>query len=97
MVSLASLPLELVYWPLYGLAPLVLFHLVPWLRDPLRQRNIPGPFIAQFSDCWLALAAYKGKRSETVHRAHIKYGKSALANRLSPEFPLSDLQALSSE
>jgi len=69
-----SLNLEPIYWPLYGLVPLVLLHLVPWLHDPLRQRDIPGPPIAQFTDWWLALAAYKGKRSETVHRAHIKYG-----------------------
>ena len=89
LASLATLPLEPVYWPLYGLAPLVLFHLVPWLHDPLRQRDIPGPFIAQFSDWWLALAAYKGRRSDVVHRAHMKYGKSAPANRLPPRLSLS--------
>ena len=88
LASLAALPLEPVYWPLYGLAPLVLFHLVPWLHDPLRQRDIPGPFIAQFSDWWLALAAYKGKRSDVVHKAHMKYGKSAPANRFSPRLSL---------
>jgi benzoate 4-monooxygenase len=81
---MAPLPLEPIYWPLYGPALLFLFHLVPWLRDPLGQRNIPGPIFAQFSDWWLALAAYKGKRSETVHRAHVKYGKPALAIRLFP-------------
>lgn len=78
---MVSLPLEPSYWPLYGLALIVLFYAVPWLHDPLRQRGIPGPFVAHFSDWWLALAAYKGKRSETVHRAHMKYGKPALANR----------------
>jgi len=75
-------PFGPIYWPLYGLVLPVLFHIVPWLYDPLGQRDIPGPFIAQFSDWWLGLAAYRGKRSETVHRAHRKYGKPALANLL---------------
>ena len=92
---MASFPLKPIYWPLYGLALPVLFHLVPWLYDPLGQRDIPGPFIAKFSDWWLALAAYRGKRSETVHMAHRKYGKPALADRLL-QFPLLDLQAPSS-
>ena len=81
---MASSPLKPIYWPLYGLVLPVLFHLVPWLHDPLRQRDIPGPFIAQFSDWWLALAAYRGKRSETVHGAHRKYGKPALCRPLAP-------------
>ena len=91
---MASSLLKPLYWPLYGLALPVLLHLVPWLYDPLRQRDIPGPFIAQFSDWWLALAAYRGKRSETVHMAHRKYGKPVLADRML-QFPF-DLQAQSS-
>src|SRR5258708_14868361 len=90
MAALAS-PLEPIYWPLYGLAPLVLFHLVPWLRDPFGQRDIAGPFIAQFSYCWLALSACKGKRIEVLHRAHMKYAEPALANRLPPVSSWFDL------
>lgn len=66
--------------PLCALAVVVLVHLVPWMLDPFQQRALPGPWLAQFSDLWLAYHAYKGKRSEAVHAAHLRYGDKISRN-----------------
>ncbi|EJU01598.1 cytochrome P450 monooxygenase pc-bph [Dacryopinax primogenitus] len=62
-----------------GLAVLLLVasHLVPWVADPFgyRKKHIPGPFLAQLSDVWLARVAAQGHRSEIIHGLHQKYGK----------------------
>ena len=53
---------------------LVLYHLVPYALDTHRLRGYPGPFLAKFSDFWLALLSRGGHRSEKVHELHEKYG-----------------------
>lgn len=52
----------------------ILAHLVPYFLDPFKQRRIPGPFLARFSDFWLGWIASQGHRSEVVHELHQKYG-----------------------
>ncbi|KAJ7598951.1 cytochrome P450 monooxygenase [Mycena floridula] len=52
----------------------VLVHLIPYVLDPHGIRAIPGPFLAKFSDIWLAVVSRRGHRSETVHKLHQKYG-----------------------
>ena len=64
--------------PFYALLAIpvcvILAHLVPWLADSHRIRDIPGPRIAKFSDAWLGYWAAQGKRSEHVHKIHKQYG-----------------------
>ncbi|KAK0476264.1 cytochrome P450 monooxygenase [Armillaria luteobubalina] len=52
----------------------VLVYLVPYLVDSHSLRSSPGPFIAKFSDAWLAYVTYNEHRSEVVHDLHMKYG-----------------------
>ncbi|KAK0493478.1 cytochrome P450 monooxygenase [Armillaria luteobubalina] len=52
----------------------ILVYLVPYLADSHSLRSYPGPFIAKFSDAWLAYVTYKEHRSEVIHNLHIKYG-----------------------
>ncbi|KAK0493480.1 cytochrome P450 monooxygenase [Armillaria luteobubalina] len=52
----------------------VLVYLVPYLADSHSLRSYPGPFIAKFSDAWLAYVTYKEHRSEVIHDLHMKYG-----------------------
>lgn len=55
--------------------PLVfLFHFIPWLYNFYGTRSIPGPFLAKFTDLWLALHSKNGHRSEVVHQLHLKHG-----------------------
>jgi benzoate 4-monooxygenase len=58
------------------LAPvwLILYYLVPFFTTYKHLRNIPGPFIAKFSNTLLALAARQGKKFAWVDWAHRKYG-----------------------
>ena len=55
---------------------LVLGHVVYYFIDPqaIKANGIPGPFLAKFSDIWLAYHAAMGNRSEVVHAMHLKYG-----------------------
>ncbi|KAE8213520.1 hypothetical protein CF327_g2993 [Tilletia walkeri] len=54
--------------------------------------NIPGPFIAKFSDLWLILTAKDGHRSIKVHDLHLKHGKFV---RLAPNhISIADPDAL---
>jgi benzoate 4-monooxygenase len=60
---------------LVGLCAAVLaLHVVPWLVDPYGIRDVPGPFLAKFSDLWLGRVAALGHRSEVVHKLHAMYG-----------------------
>ncbi|VDB94145.1 unnamed protein product [Peniophora sp. CBMAI 1063] len=52
----------------------VVAHVVPWAVDGRGLRAYPGPWLAQFSDLWLAWTASHGHRCETVHELHNKYG-----------------------
>ena len=58
-------------------ALILLVHLVPWLVDPHGIRGYPGPFLAKFSDLWLAYVCKTGHRSTTIHTIHQKYGMPA--------------------
>jgi benzoate 4-monooxygenase len=60
---------------LIGLGTVVLaVHILPWLLDPHGMRDVPGPFLAKFSDFWLGRVAALGHRSEVVHELHKRYG-----------------------
>lgn len=52
------------------------YHIWAYIKDPYgyRDLHIPGPWLAKLSDFWLARNAASGKRSERVHREHLKYG-----------------------
>jgi benzoate 4-monooxygenase len=55
-------------------AAVVLFHVIPWLMDSHSIRKYPGPFLAKFTDFWLAFTSRGGRRSEIIHDYHMKYG-----------------------
>jgi len=52
----------------------LLCHIIPWLVDPHDIRKYPGPFMAKFTDLWLAYISSQGHRSEVIHDYHLKYG-----------------------
>jgi benzoate 4-monooxygenase len=54
--------------------PILLAHVISYLRDPYNQRSIRGPFLARFSDIWLGWVTSQGHRSDVVHQLHNKYG-----------------------
>lgn len=76
-----------------GIPALVLLaHLLPWLLDSYRIRDIPGPWLAKFTDAWLGYWAAQGMRSEHVHEIHQKYGNVA---RIAPDhISIADSDAL---
>ncbi|KIK78214.1 hypothetical protein PAXRUDRAFT_834670 [Paxillus rubicundulus Ve08.2h10] len=51
-----------------------LAYIFPYLADPFKQRHIPGPFLAKFSNIWLGWTASQGHRSDVVHELHKKHG-----------------------
>ena len=54
------------------LAPL-LYYLLPYLRNATI-RDVPGPFLAKFSNLWLLYQCRRGQRYKAVDEAHKKYG-----------------------
>lgn len=55
------------------LLPLI-FYLLPFLRNWSIQ-DIPGPFLAKFSNLWYMYECRRGRRYLTVHRLHEQLGK----------------------
>lgn len=51
----------------------VLYYLLPYLRNK-SIRDIPGPFVARFSNLWLMYQCRRGRRYLAVDNAHKKYG-----------------------
>lgn len=50
------------------------YYLLPYLTTYKHLRGIPGPFLAKFSNIWLAFGARRGKKFAWVQCAHEKYG-----------------------
>lgn len=51
----------------------LLYYLLPYLRNWSIQ-DIPGPFVAKFSNLWLLYQCRRGQRYLAVDQAHKKYG-----------------------
>ncbi|CCO35338.1 hypothetical protein BN14_09455 [Rhizoctonia solani AG-1 IB] len=57
-------------------ALLAAYYLVPYLIDPHDyRRRFSGPWIASFSNSWLAGVGGSGRQCQDIHKAHEKYGK----------------------
>lgn len=52
-----------------------LYWILPYLTTYRHLKAIPGPFVARFSNIWLALGARQGQKFAWVDHAHRKYGK----------------------
>ncbi|KAM0820327.1 putative Benzoate 4-monooxygenase [Seiridium cardinale] len=53
----------------------VSYWIVPYFTTYRHLQHIPGPFVAKFSNIWLALGARQGQKFSWVDYAHRKYGK----------------------
>ncbi|MCJ1397408.1 hypothetical protein MMC11_000601 [Xylographa trunciseda] len=51
----------------------VFYYLLPYLRNK-SIRDVPGPFLATFSNLWLLYQCRRGRRYLAVDNAHKKYG-----------------------
>ncbi|KAI0206110.1 cytochrome p450 benzoate 4-monooxygenase [Astrocystis sublimbata] len=62
---------------LVSLLPLwiICYWVVPYFTTYKHLRHLPGPFVAKFSNAWLALGARNGEKYARVHAAHQRYGK----------------------
>ncbi|KAF2460154.1 cytochrome P450 3A3 [Lineolata rhizophorae] len=52
----------------------IIYYLVPYIQNK-SIRDVPGPFVAKFSNFWLLKQCRQGKRYQAVDEAHKKYGK----------------------
>ncbi|KAI4743710.1 cytochrome p450 benzoate 4-monooxygenase [Aureobasidium sp. EXF-12298] len=50
------------------------YYILPYLTTFSPLHHIPGPFLARFSNIWLAYHSRKGKRYTAIHTAHQRYG-----------------------
>jgi benzoate 4-monooxygenase len=66
--------LNYLFTPWAILAVPFLYYFLPYLRN-WSIRDIPGPFLAKFTNLWLLLQARQGKRYLAVDQAHKKWGK----------------------
>ncbi len=74
---------------LLGCGVLVLYLLVQYILDPLR--DIPGPFLARFTRFWYFLEIYKGKFEHSDMDLHKRYGPIV---RIAPrEYSIDDVEA----
>jgi benzoate 4-monooxygenase len=55
-----------------------LYLVVPHFTSLSPLRRFPGPLSASFTRLWLAKQARVGKRSEIVHKEHLKHGEFSL-------------------
>jgi hypothetical protein len=68
---------------------LVLYFIVDFIRDPLR--DIPGPLLARFTRLWYFIEIYKGSFEVTNVKLHKKYGPIV---RIAPhEYSIDDVDA----
>jgi len=70
--SIMFLSFLLTPWLL--LAAPFLYFLLPYIRNWSIQ-DIPGPFLARFTNLWYFYEARRCRRYLTVHALHQKYGK----------------------
>lgn len=71
----------------------VLYYLLPWFQNK-SIRDIPGPWLAAFTNLWLLYQCRKGKRYIAVDEAHKKYG---VLVRIQPNHvSIADDQAINS-
>lgn len=81
----------LQYAPLFGAAILSIL-IINYFRNPLR--NIPGPFLAKFSNLWLVYHIRQGHMHRKIIEVHEKYGPLV---RLGPhEISTADIDSLKS-
>ncbi|KAL1303762.1 hypothetical protein AAFC00_007102 [Neodothiora populina] len=52
-----------------------MYYILPYFTTYKSHRTIPGPFVAKFSNIWLASHTKKGRKFAAVDAAHRKYGK----------------------
>ena len=79
LLNVSSVPRKMFSVDYYSVAlaiPGLIFlaHFIPWLVDPRGVKGYPGPFLAKFSYLWLGYVSKMGHRSDSVHKAHKKYG-----------------------
>ncbi|OCH93014.1 cytochrome P450 monooxygenase pc-bph [Obba rivulosa] len=67
---LSNFALLLVLLPPIALVLLIM----PYFIDSHGLRSYPGPFLAKFTDLWLAYKVWEGNRSPDIHALHKKYG-----------------------
>jgi hypothetical protein len=51
------------------------YWILPYFMTYRHLKHIPGPFVAKFSNIWIALGARQGQKFRWVDEAHRKYGK----------------------
>ena len=69
-----------------ALGVLVVSHVVAYLRSPLK--DIPGPFLAKFTNMWRLIDHFKATQISTQRRLHKNLGPAV---RIGPNFvSLSD-------
>ncbi|KAG8860563.1 hypothetical protein FRB96_003817 [Tulasnella sp. 330] len=93
-MALLDLLVHPVVTPLLAVAAVIVYHVWAYAQDlhGYRTLGITGPWLAQLSDLWLARNAASGKRSEAVHKEHLKYGSIV---RIAPNhISISDPDAL---
>lgn len=66
--------LALLFTPWTLLALPLLFFILPYMRNWSIQ-DVPGPFLAKFTNLWYLYECRLCRRYLTVHEAHAKYGK----------------------
>ena len=52
----------------------ILYLLTAYFVDPHDLRSYPGPFLAKFTDAWIAWTVHSNRWSLSVEDAHKKYG-----------------------
>ena len=55
----------------------ILYWLTAYFVDPHGLRSYPGPFLAKFTDAWIAWSVHSNRWSLAVEDAHKKYGTHA--------------------
>ncbi|KAI6846115.1 Benzoate [Hortaea werneckii] len=66
--------LSFLFTPWVLLALPVLYFLLPYLRN-FQIQDVPGPFLAKFTNLWYLYECRLCRRYMTVHKLHEKYGK----------------------
>ena len=74
---MALLSLLLSPWAMAAAIPVwfALYYIYPYLVSYGHLSQVPGPFVAKFSNIWVGLSAKHGQKYAAVDAAHRKHGK----------------------
>lgn len=74
----------------------ILYLLTAYFVDPHGLRSYPGPFLAKFTDLWIAWTVHSNRWSLSVEDAHKKYGTHSFGFPIATSLTIAQVPSFAS-